>query len=63
MTLQGKVICLMPMLKPSRAVIKVRDWDESLSVPMGHLQVGQHVEIRIDSLMVTGAAAGHAPAR
>ena len=58
MTLQGKVICLMPMLKPSRAVIKVRDWDESLSVPMGNLAVGQHVEIRIDSLLVSGAAVG-----
>ena len=58
MILKGKVVNLLPSLAPNRAIIRIHDWDESFTVPMGDLKVGQHVEIRIDSLLVSGAAAG-----
>jgi hypothetical protein len=58
MTLKGKVGNLMPSLQPNRAIIRIVGWDDSFTVPMGDLKIGQHVEIRIDSLLTSGAAAG-----
>jgi hypothetical protein len=58
MTLKGRVVTLLPTLKPNRALIRIHDWDETFSVPLGHLQMGQHVEIDIRSILVSGAAAG-----
>ena len=58
MTLKGKVVNLLPSLQPNRAIIRISDWDDSFSVPLGNLKVGQSVEIKIDPLLVSGAAAG-----
>ena len=58
MTLKGRVVNLLPTLQPNRALIRITDWDETFSVPLGSFQVGQAVEINIDSLMVRGASAG-----
>ena len=58
MILKGKVVNLLPTLQPNRAIIRIHDWDDSFTVPVGNLKIGQHVEIRIDSLLTSGAAAG-----
>ena len=58
MILKGRVVNLLPSLSPNRAIIRIDDWDESFTVPLGQLKTGQHVEIRIDSLLVSGAAVG-----
>lgn len=58
MTLKGKVVNLLPSLAPNRALIRIVDWDETFSVPLGDLKMGQRVEINIESILVSGAAAG-----
>lgn len=61
MTLQGKVVNLLPSMQPNRALIRIHNWDETFSVPLGDLKLGQHVEIEVLPVLVSGAAAGGSP--
>jgi hypothetical protein len=61
MMLKGKVVNLLPSLKPNRAIIRIENWDESFTVPLGDLKVGQRVSIDVNPVLVSGAAAGSSP--
>ena len=56
--IQGRVVGTMPLDKPSRAVIQLRDWPMSIEVPMGDLKYGMNVEVSIEPLKTRGAGAG-----
>ena len=56
MILRGKVINLLPSLAPNRAIIRIDNWDDSLTVPLGQLKIGQRVEIEVRSPLATRSA-------
>ena len=58
MTLKGRVVNLLPSLQPNRAIVRIENWDDSFTVPLGDLKLGQHVEIEVLPVLVSGAAAG-----
>lgn len=58
MTLKGRVVNLLPSLQPNRAIVRIENWDDSFTVPLGDLKLGQHVSIEVLPVLVSGAAAG-----
>lgn len=58
MTLRGRVVNLLPSLQPNRAIVRIENWDDSFTVPLGDLKLGQHVSIEVSPVLVSGAAAG-----
>ena len=61
MILRGKVINLLPSLAPNRAIIRIDNWDDSFTVPLGQLKIGQRVEIEVRSPLAMAAGASPHP--
>ena len=61
MRLLGRVVNTLPLESPSRAVIQLKDWPQSIEVPMGDLRYGMLVELEIREVKVRAVGATRLP--